>query len=132
MLFPALSAATATWLLLTPYLGMETGSRAVLAVTVGAAALILSPLSLYSRVAAKTLVLLGALLALVNFVDPQGIGNLVNYATAAVGLVIAGAAPHPRSISAAALATQLAPVNRGVVRATPSDADKTPRLVVAA
>jgi hypothetical protein len=129
MLFPALGTTTAIWLIVGPLLGIETDLRATLTVGVGVVALVLSPLSLWSRRAGNALAALGFFLGFANFVLFAPIGAYASLATCAASLIAAGMAPEPVPADAASLAEpQPAPVAK---RARPAHA-AAPRLPAAA
>lgn len=108
MLFPVIGAVSAMWLLISPLIELETGVRALLAVSVGAAALVLAPLGIWSRRARSALAALGWIIGLANFVLLPQMGGLANFAVCGVALVVAGMAPQPVTVAddgAAARAT---------------------------
>ena len=95
MLFPALGAVTAMWLVLCPFLDLETGYRAVLATWVGGGALVLAPLGIWFRQARWASAALGTLLGVVALFDPPALGGLANFIACGSALVVAGMAPQP-------------------------------------
>jgi len=95
MLFSALVACTAIWMMVSPYLGLETGFRAVAIVAAGIVALILAPLRITSSTARWTTAALGLGLGLLNFGPMASLGSLANLGTCAVLLIIGGIAPEP-------------------------------------
>jgi hypothetical protein len=86
---------TAVWLLMTPYMELEDGPRAVAVVIVGLAVLVLAPLSIWSRRAGSVMALLGVALGMVNFVAPGAVGSMADLATCGIVLAMAGLAPSP-------------------------------------
>jgi len=104
MLFSALVACTAVWMMVSPYLGLETGFRAVAIVAAGIVALILAPLRITSATARWSTAALGLALGLLNFGPMASLGSLANLGTCAVLLIIGGIAPEPvASVSAPAV-----------------------------
>src|SRR5262249_7892896 len=95
MLFPALALTTAMWLLAAPLLGLETGVRADICVAVAALALVLAPLSLWSRKAGGGLPVLGGLLGFGTFGLDASALALTSFGASAVGLIAGGMAPVP-------------------------------------
>lgn len=95
MLFPALGLTTAMWLLMGPLMGVETGGRAVLTVTVGVLVLVFGILGVRYRAAAWVVAALGGLLGFVNLLTSAPIESCASLATCAVALLAAGAAPQP-------------------------------------
>ena len=95
MFAPALGMLTAVWLLMTPYMELEDGPRAVAVVIVGLATLVLAPLSVWSQRAGSVMALLGVALGMVNFVAPGAVGSMADLATCGVVLAMAGLAPSP-------------------------------------
>ena len=95
MFAPALSMLTAVWLLMTPYMELEDGPRAVAVVMVGLATLVLAPLSVWSRRAGSVMALLGVGLGMVNFVVPGAVSSMADLAACGVVLAMAGLAPSP-------------------------------------
>ena len=87
MFAPALSMLTAVWLLMTPYMELEDGPRAVAVVIVGLATLVLAPLSVWSQRAGSVMALLGVGLGMVNFVVPGAVSSMADLA--ACGVVLA-------------------------------------------
>jgi hypothetical protein len=100
MLFSALVACTAVWLMVSPYLGLESGFRAATVVTAGIAALILAPLRITSSTARWSTAALGLALGLLNFGPTAPPGSLANLGTCAVLLIIGGIAPDPVAVPA--------------------------------
>lgn len=94
MFAPALGMLTAVWLLLAPFVELETGARLTSAVVVGLASLVLAPLSIWSRRAGPAMVL-GVALSALNFIAPGSVGSMADLATCGVLLAIAGLAPSP-------------------------------------
>jgi hypothetical protein len=129
MLFPALGMTTAMWLLVGPLLGVETGLRAALTVGVGFVALVLSPLSLWSRRAGQGLAALGILLGLANFVLFAPIGAYASLASCATALIAAGMAPAPSPVREPAAVAEPVPAP---VAKRPSSVAASPRLPAAA
>ena len=110
MLSPALSATVGAWLILCPYMGLETGPRAVLATAVGWAAVLLSPLGIWRSGARWAVAAMGTALGLFTLaVPPSTLGSLINWATSAVLLAVAGMVPSPVVIPAAASLAAAAP-----------------------
>ena len=128
MLFPALGMTTAMWLLVGPLLGIETDLRAALTVGVGFVALVLSPLSLWSRRAGHGLAALGIFLGFANFVLSAPIGAYASLATCATLLIAAGMAPAPSPVREASVAE---PVPAPVAK-RPSSVAAASRLPAAA
>ena len=95
MFAPALGMLTAVWLLMTPYMELEDGPRAVAVVMVGLATLVLAPLSVWSRRAGSVMALLGVGLGMVNFVVPGAVSSMADLAACGVVLAMAGLAPSP-------------------------------------
>ena len=95
MFAPALGMLTAVWLLMTPYMELEDGPRAVAAVIVGLASLGLAAASIWSRRAGWLMALLGLGLAMLNFVVPGAVSSMADLATCGVVLAMAGLAPSP-------------------------------------
>ena len=95
MFAPALGMLTAVWLLCAPFVELETGPQMVAAVVVGLAAIVLAPLSVWSRSAGFAMALFGVGLAMINFVTPGSAGSMADLATSGVVLAIAGLAPAP-------------------------------------
>lgn len=116
MLFPALGLTTAIWLLMGPFMGIETGARAVLTVGVGALVAVMAPLALRYRAAAWAVVALGAALGVANLLMSVSIASDASLATAAFALVLAGAAPQPVSLPSAASVTPIGAEAAGVSR----------------
>lgn len=107
MLFSALVSCTAIWLLVTPYLGLETGPRAGVAVAVGIVALILAPLRITSSAARWATAALGLMLGLFNFGPGAPLLSLASLGTCAVLLVIGGIAPQPVAAPAPRVAEEI-------------------------
>lgn len=95
MFAPALGMLTAVWLLLAPFVELETGARLTSAVVVGLASLVLAPLSIWSRRAGPAMAVLGVALSALNFIAPGSVGSMADLATCGVLLAIAGLAPSP-------------------------------------
>jgi hypothetical protein len=95
MFAPALGMVTAVWLLMTPYMELEDGPRAVAAVIVGLASLGLAATSVWSRRAGLLMAVLGLGLAMMNFVSPGAVSSMADLATCGVVLAMAGLAPSP-------------------------------------
>ena len=95
MLFSALVACTAVWMMVSPYLGLESGFRAAAIVTAGIAALVLAPLRLTSPTARWSTAALGLAVGLLNLGSMASLGSLANLGTCAVLLIIGGIAPEP-------------------------------------
>ncbi|HEY8925336.1 MAG TPA: hypothetical protein VIU64_13205 [Polyangia bacterium] len=100
MLFSALAACTAVWMMVSPYLGLESGLRATAIVAAGIAALILAPLRMTSPTARWSTAALGLALGLLNFGPTAPLASLANLGTCAVLLIIGGIAPEPVAIPA--------------------------------
>ena len=110
MLTPALSATVGAWLILCPFMGLETGPRAILATLVGWAAVLLSPLGIWRPGARWAVAAMGTALGLFTLaVPPSTLGSLVNWATSAVLLAIAGVMPTPVVLAPAVLPARAAP-----------------------
>jgi hypothetical protein len=95
MFFPALGALAAMWLLVSPYLGLEVGTRALLAVTLGMATLILAPLGVWFRPARWAMACVGLVLGFVDLAAFGSIGSLASLGTCAVLIILGGIAPEP-------------------------------------
>lgn len=97
MLFPALGMTAATWLMVVPLVGLETGFRADISVVAGILALPLALASIWSFRAGVALTVLGTILCFVDLTTAPSIGALANYAACGSVLAIAGMAPRPAS-----------------------------------
>jgi hypothetical protein len=95
MFLPALGALAAMWLLVSPYLGLEVGTRALLAVTIGIATLILAPLGVWFRSARWAMACGGLVLGFVDLAAFASIGSLASLGTCAVLIILGGIAPEP-------------------------------------
>jgi hypothetical protein len=102
MLFPAIGMTTAVWLMAAPLTGLEVGGRAELSVAVGAVAFAASLLGVWFRAPRLSLVVLGTILGLANFVLMAPTAGFASMATCAFGLLAAGAAPWPVVVAQAA------------------------------
>jgi hypothetical protein len=110
MLSPALSATVGAWLILCPYMGLETGPRAILATAVGWAAVLLSPLGIWRPGARWAVAAMGTALGLFTLaVPPSTLGSLINWTTSGVLLALAGMIPTPVVVAAAMRPAAAAP-----------------------
>jgi len=107
MLFSALVACTAVWMMLSPYLGLESGLRAAAVVAAGIAALVLAPLRITSSTARWSTAALGLALGLLNFGPAAPVGSLASLGTCAVLLIIGGIAPEPVAVAPARAAEEI-------------------------
>src|SRR5204862_8321703 len=115
--FPSLGALAAMWLLVCPYLGLEVGPRALLAVTIGILTLVLAPPGVRFRSARWAMASLGLVLAFVNFAAYAPMGGLANLGTCAVLIILGGIAPEPVMAGAPDASTSEAPAASPILRA---------------
>ena len=108
MLFPAIGLTTAIWLLFAPWLGIETGVRAGMGVTIGAMTMVLLPLGIWNARATAAVAGLGIFLGFANFFLAAPVGALASFATCSVLLVMAGTAPRPVVVARTGAAIPLA------------------------
>lgn len=128
MLFPALGTMAATWLIMVPLFGLETGFRADLSIAAGILALPLALWSGWSSRAGVAVTVLGLILCLVNFTVAAPIGSLANFATCCTALAISGMAPRPQSTFSVAQVSEVPTVP--TVVAPPVDV-RAPRSLAA-
>jgi len=118
MLFSALVACTAVWMMVSPYLGLESGFRAAAVVVAGIAALILAPLRITSSTARWSTAGLGLALGLLNFGPAAPLGSLADLGTCAVLLIIGGIAPEPVAAVPARVAEEITAETMAPARAS--------------
>lgn len=97
MLFHALGMTAATWLMMSPLFGLETGFRAGISVAAGILALPLAFASIWSVRSGVALTAVGMILCFIDLATGSSIGSMANYATCGSALAIAGMAPVPVS-----------------------------------
>lgn len=107
MLFPALGMTAATWLMMVPLVGLESGLRADISVVSGVIALPLAFASIWSFRAGIALTVLGTLLCFIDLTTAPSIAALANYAACGAALAIAGMAPQPVSTIAVVAADEV-------------------------
>lgn len=115
MLFPALGMTAATWLMMVPLMGLESGLRADISVVSGILALPLAFASVWSFRAGIALTVLGTILCFIDLTTASSIGALANYAACGAALAIAGMAPRPVATVAVVAADEVATAPTRVV-----------------
>ena len=95
MLFPAIGLTTAVWLLMAPLLGLETGVRAGVGITVGLAVAVLLPLGYLNQRANVATAAFGIFMGFANFFLPATTLAYASFATCAVLLIVAGLPAWP-------------------------------------
>jgi hypothetical protein len=112
MLFPAIGLTTAIWLLFAPWLGVETGVRAGMGITVGAMTMVLLPLGIWNSRATAAVAGLGIFLGFANFFLVASVGGYASLAASSVFLVMAGTAPWPVVVARTGAAAQTPAADR--------------------
>ena len=123
MLFPALGMSAATWLMMSPLFGLETGLRAGISVAAGILALPLAVGSIWSARAGAALTAVGMILCFIDLTTGSSISSMANYAACGSALAIAGMAPMPASTFTVAAADD-APTARTRTVSEPLSASK--------
>ncbi|HET6280091.1 MAG TPA: hypothetical protein VFH73_03965 [Polyangia bacterium] len=101
MVYPALGMMAGIWLITSAFMRLEPGARVDVALAVGCAALLLSPVSYWSPLARRSLVGLGIILGLANILLSGPIHAEASWAGPVVLLLVAGASPKTVTVAAA-------------------------------
>lgn len=101
MVYPALGMMAGIWLITSMFMRLEPGARVGVALAVGCAALLLSPISYWSPLARRTLAGLGVILAVANILLPGPIPAAATWAGPVVLLLVAGASPKTVTVASA-------------------------------
>jgi len=99
MVYPALGMLAGIWLVTSAFMRLEPGARGGIAVAVGCAALILSPLSYWSPPARHALAVLGVIVGLANIALGGPIHAEATWMGPAVILLVAGISPKPHTVT---------------------------------
>jgi hypothetical protein len=99
MVYPSLGMLAGIWLITSAFMRLEPGARAAVAVAVGLAALILSPLSYWSPTARRSLAALGVIVGLANIALGGPIHAEATWVGPMVLLLVAGISLKPHTVA---------------------------------
>jgi hypothetical protein len=97
MVYPVLGMVAGIWLITSAFMRLQPGARGGIALAVGCAALILSPVSYWSLPARQALAALGVIVGVANIALGGPIHAEATWVGPAVILLVAGISPKPHT-----------------------------------